>query len=53
MMTDRKESLSGSEKPKSAEEKVCEPPSRMVMALSVPAGAVFTAVTSKVMVFAD
>ena len=52
MMTDWKESLSGSEKPKSVEG-VCEPPSRMVMVLSVPAGAVFTAVTSKVMVFAD
>ena len=40
MMTDWKESLSGSEKPKSVEEKVCEAPSRMVMVLSVPAGAV-------------
>ena len=40
-MTDWKESLSGSEKPKSEASKVCEASSRMVMVLSVPAGASF------------
>ena len=51
-MTDWKESLSGSEKPKSEASKVCEASSRMVMVLSVPAGASF-GVTLKVMVLAD
>ena len=41
MVTDWKESLSGSEKPKSEASKVCEASSRMVMVLSVPAGASF------------
>ena len=53
MVTDWKESLSGSEKPKSEASKVCEASSRMVMVLSVPAGASFTGVTLKVMVLAD
>ena len=52
MATDWKESLSGSEKPKSEASKVCEASSRMVMVLSV-AGASFTGVTLKVMVLAD
>ena len=55
-MTDWKESAgvsSGSVKPKSAASKVCEPSSRRVMVLSVPAGASFTGVTLKVMVLAD
>ena len=56
MMTDSKESSGvsfGSVKPKSVEEKVYEVPSLMVMVLSVPAGASFTGVTLKVMVFGD
>ena len=54
VVADWKESLSGSEKPKSEASKVCEASSRMVMVLSVPTGASFTAgVTLKVMVLAD
>ena len=53
MVTDWKESLSGSEKPKSEASKVCEASSRMVMVLSVPAGASFTGVTLRLMVLAD
>ena len=56
MVTDWKSSSgvsSGSVKPKSDAAKVCEASSRMVMVLSVPAGASFTGVTLKVMVLAD
>ena len=57
-MTDWKESLSGSEKPKSEASKVCEASSLKVMVLVmvlslVPAGASFTGVTLKVMVLAE